>query len=650
MSLKTCFLCMAIFWVLGLLFPGRAQAISVSVSDVSAKPGETGVAVAIEVDDASGIAGAVLTLTYDPSALKVKTVQATELLAANEDEGYLAPTVAPPKVDPPGQVRITFAGATGIPAGRKGALIRLILDVESNAEPGDYPLKLVKAEFINEDIEDIPLDSITSGVFTIEGPGVPIISLLVSSLTFDDTDVGSSSQADFTIFNNGDADLSITGITVTGTDALHFMISSETATIAPGESRKVTVTFSPSSEGAKSTSLTILHNAEGSNLIVALDGKGVSDITDAPIECPSDLVPKPGNGTAELGIGNLRTKCLGGVKAEQQIEIPIVLNQEVREADALWVELTIDPDKLSLVSIKQDGVFAEVVPSGGPMVGGNTVALLGAIFGETVNAKGPVVTFTLMTLSGFSGDTEIVLTNLSLGDSSGKEHAFKPEASVVLSSKILENRELEPKPGDGTGELGVGDLKIKKRGGVMVGQEIDIPIAFNLEVENSTGFGVILTFDPEKLSVVSDKAKKGRVFGGAITLPPQVEEDTVEFGGSLLGGTTTATGLVALLTFEILSGFSGETEIVLSSLSIKTLGESQDFTPGASVVLSSETHGGCGPDFNCDDKVDFDDFFLFAAAFGTNQGEVGFDAKFDLSNSGKVDFEDFFIFAAAFGK
>jgi hypothetical protein len=49
-------------------------------------------------------------------------------------------------------------------------------------------------------------------------------------------------------------------------------------------------------------------------------------------------------------------------------------------------------------------------------------------------------------------------------------------------------------------------------------------------------------------------------------------------------------------------------------------------------------------DFNRDNRVDFDDFFLFAVAFGTR------DSRFDLSGDGRVDFDDFFIFAVQFGK
>ncbi|MSS72562.1 MAG: hypothetical protein EXS64_13870 [Candidatus Latescibacteria bacterium] len=49
-------------------------------------------------------------------------------------------------------------------------------------------------------------------------------------------------------------------------------------------------------------------------------------------------------------------------------------------------------------------------------------------------------------------------------------------------------------------------------------------------------------------------------------------------------------------------------------------------------------------DFTGDSAVDFDDFFLFAVAFGSRE------TRFDLSGDGRVDFDDFFLFAAQFGK
>ncbi len=55
-------------------------------------------------------------------------------------------------------------------------------------------------------------------------------------------------------------------------------------------------------------------------------------------------------------------------------------------------------------------------------------------------------------------------------------------------------------------------------------------------------------------------------------------------------------------------------------------------------------------DLDGDGDVDFSDFLLFAAAFGKNEGEPGYNAGADLDSSGAVNFQDFLIFANAFGK
>ncbi len=53
-------------------------------------------------------------------------------------------------------------------------------------------------------------------------------------------------------------------------------------------------------------------------------------------------------------------------------------------------------------------------------------------------------------------------------------------------------------------------------------------------------------------------------------------------------------------------------------------------------------------DFNGSGQVGFDDFFLFAAAFG--QPVTAVNKKFDLNQDGVIDTLDFFIFAEKFGK
>ncbi len=62
------------------------------------------------------------------------------------------------------------------------------------------------------------------------------------------------------------------------------------------------------------------------------------------------------------------------------------------------------------------------------------------------------------------------------------------------------------------------------------------------------------------------------------------------------------------------------------------------------------TPGSSSPsaDFDGNDFVDFDDFFLFAGAFGKKA--TGDNSNYDLDGSDEVDLNDFFLFADAFGK
>ena len=62
------------------------------------------------------------------------------------------------------------------------------------------------------------------------------------------------------------------------------------------------------------------------------------------------------------------------------------------------------------------------------------------------------------------------------------------------------------------------------------------------------------------------------------------------------------------------------------------------------VLLPREIVG----DFNGDGKVDFDDFFLFATAFGQKAAKD--DSRYDLDGDGAVGFNGFFMFAQDFGR
>ena len=54
-------------------------------------------------------------------------------------------------------------------------------------------------------------------------------------------------------------------------------------------------------------------------------------------------------------------------------------------------------------------------------------------------------------------------------------------------------------------------------------------------------------------------------------------------------------------------------------------------------------------DFDGNGQVDFADFLVFIAQFGTSRGDSNYDAKYDLDGDGTIGFSDFLIFTSLFG-
>ena len=153
------------------------------------------------------------------------------------------------------------------------------------------------------------------------------------------------------------------------------------------------------------------------------------------------LTPKPGDGTAVLDLnsapGDQNARILGSVKPNQKVDVQVVLNQEIVDATGFLVAITFDPKKLSLISGKGDGVFSSAIFPGPPQPIGNSIRYSGATLGQKVIGKGGIVIFTFQALSGFSGDTEIVMTELSISKPAGEFKTFSPQASIVVTSEML---------------------------------------------------------------------------------------------------------------------------------------------------------------------------------------------------------------------
>jgi CSLREA domain-containing protein len=113
---------------------------------------------------------------------------------------------------------------------------------------------------------------------SLSGTGLaPVFSANPPSLDFGSRPIGSSAMAVVQVSNSGSAPMQVGPLALTGSDASAFALppgggACSGATLEPGQSCAVEVTFAPATAGAQSASLTVGGDAPGS---VAVSGIGV---------------------------------------------------------------------------------------------------------------------------------------------------------------------------------------------------------------------------------------------------------------------------------------------------------------------------------------------------------------------------------------
>jgi hypothetical protein len=137
----------------------------------------------------------------------------------------------------------------------------------------------------------------------------PAIRVTPGVLAFGTVTAPNSSTLTTTIANTGDAPLSILGAGVTGGAASDYTaLSACPAQVLPGGSCTIAVTFTPSSAGARTASLTITHNATGGQTVVSLTGTGAgSSFTLSPDPVKLGTVNRNTTKTATVTVKNTGT-------------------------------------------------------------------------------------------------------------------------------------------------------------------------------------------------------------------------------------------------------------------------------------------------------------------------------------------------------
>ena len=106
----------------------------------------------------------------------------------------------------------------------------------------------------------------------------PAVTLAPASLTFSSQTVGTSSSAqNITLTNGGNTALTITAVTITGTNAGDYTETNTCgASLAASAICTISVTFKPTATGTRTASVSVADNASGSPQTVSLTGTGAA--------------------------------------------------------------------------------------------------------------------------------------------------------------------------------------------------------------------------------------------------------------------------------------------------------------------------------------------------------------------------------------
>jgi hypothetical protein len=187
---------------------------------------------------------------------------------------------------------------------------------------GNTPQAVISGDFNGDGKTDLAVANYTSDRVTIIlNTSVPALTLSPVSHDFGSVPYNDlSSTQTFTISNTGDALLTITAMAKSGANAAEFSISpgptnpcpALPATLPPGGSCAVSVTFAPTSAGTKSASFDVTSNAPGSPTSASLSGTGI-----APTYYPLNLTIN-GTGTGSVTLSSLSgssTTCTSSCSA-----------------------------------------------------------------------------------------------------------------------------------------------------------------------------------------------------------------------------------------------------------------------------------------------------------------------------------------------
>jgi hypothetical protein len=140
-------------------------------------------------------------------------------------------------------------------------------------------------------------------------PRAPVVIFSPSSVNFASQTVGTnSSPSPVTLTNEGNMALSVTGVSIGGTNASEFSQTNNCNTVQPKTSCTINVTFSPTAAGGATANLMVADNAGTGSQMVGLAGTGDTQptFTLAPVSgSPTSAMVSPGKSAVfNLAVGS----------------------------------------------------------------------------------------------------------------------------------------------------------------------------------------------------------------------------------------------------------------------------------------------------------------------------------------------------------
>ncbi len=390
---------------------------------------------------------------------------------------------------------------------------------------------------------------------SLTGTGValaPVASLSGNSIVFGNQSLGTtSSQQSITLTNTGNASLTGISIGLTGANTGDFAQTTTCgSTLAATANCSIGVTFSPSSTGARSASVSISDNASNSPQSISLTGAGVQtpsalSYTQA---APSPLVAGSSIGTVVVGVYDSHSALVTGSTASVQVTITgpnSFTNSQTQSAVS-----GVATFNFSSVQLDADGVYTITATSSGLTPAVSTTTVTALLSSEQMVVSGfpspdyaNVVHFVTVTVEDSYGN---VITNytgtvtISTSDSSA---VFSPSYTFTGADMGTHNF--------GLNLVTVGTQSISATDGTLSGSETGIVVSPRPQfVVNSLAddAGSAACDGNEACSLRSAVAQSNNLGAGDITV------DTTQFSGSAPWTATLTNGVLELSSNITITG------------------------------------------------------------------------------------------------